>query len=468
MNERLPVEFLERIKEQLGDEYPDFLESYDIKGRRGIRINELKTTANEIREQAPFSMEPVPWVSSGYFIDENDDPAGHPFYKAGLYYIQEPSAMTPADRLDVTPGEKVLDLCAAPGGKATALAVKLKGEGLLVANDASASRCKALLHNLELFGAGNIVVTNEQPFKLEKKFPEFFDKILVDAPCSGEGMFRKEPEVIGSWTPERVEYFSSLQKSIVKSAVAMLKDGGMMLYSTCTFSKEENEGTVSYILDEFPEMKLIDIRQYDGFAPGKPEWGNGNPDIRKTVRIWPHKMEGAGHYLALFKKEGSALSKEELTPKKDRKKNVSDKYNNTFNKEERDVMDGFLELLNCEMDKSMLENRGGKVYMMPFDRSIASGIKFLRCGLYMGELKKKRFEPSQALALWTGAANFKNSLDIDVNDDRVSRYFNGETTFVKEDEDCENGTILIKISGKPVGFGKKVNGMIKNKYVFLR
>jgi NOL1/NOP2/sun family putative RNA methylase len=285
MNEKLPVEFLERMKEQLGDEYPDFLNSYNIKGRRGIRINELKTTAKEIKEQAPFSMEPVPWVSSGYFIDENDDPAGHPFYRAGLYYIQEPSAMTPADRLDIIPGEKVLDLCAAPGGKATALAVKLKGEGLLVANDASASRCRALLHNLELFGAGNIIVTNEQPAKLEKKFPEFFDKILVDAPCSGEGMFRKEPEVIGSWTPERVEYFSALQKSILKSAVKMLKPGGMMMYSTCTFSKEENEGSVSFVLDEFPDMQLMEIKSYEGFSKGRPEWGNKNLDISKTVRI---------------------------------------------------------------------------------------------------------------------------------------------------------------------------------------
>lgn len=467
MDFKLPEAFLENVKEQLGEEFPQFLESYEIKGRRGIRINSLKTTKEKIKEQAPFHMEPVPWVENGFFIDQEDDPAGHPFYRAGLYYIQEPSAMTPADRLEIKPGEKVLDLCAAPGGKATALAAKLKGEGLLVANDASASRCKALLHNLELFGAGNIVVTNELPQRLEKKFPEYFDKILVDAPCSGEGMFRKEPEVIGSWSPERVEFFAKQQREILSSAIGMLKPGGLLLYSTCTFSKKENEGSISFALEQFPEMDLLEVKGYEGFSKGVPLWGNGEERLSKCVRIWPHKMDGAGHFLALMKKSGEAEREKREKVKKKAKRQEG--YNKGFSKEEQSVMDDFLKLLGSNIKKEDLENRGGKVYMMPFEKEIAQGIKFLRCGLYMGELKKKRFEPSQSLALWEGVRNFAHCLNLEVEDPRIESYMRGENLQLTEQEaGTENGFYLVKISGYPLGFGKKVGEILKNKYVLLR
>lgn len=472
MKFELPEVFLERIREQLGDEYPEFLKSYEKKGRRGIRINKLKTTEEYITRQAPFNMEPVPWVKNGFFIDEQDDPAGHPFYRAGLYYIQEPSAMTPADRLDIEKGDRVLDLCAAPGGKATALADKLQGTGLLVANDASNSRCRALLHNLELFGADNITVTNELPGTLEKIFPEYFDKILVDAPCSGEGMFRKEPEVIGTWTPERVGYFATLQKGIVDSAAAMLKPGGMMLYSTCTFSKEENEGTISYLLENHPDMKLMPIEDYEGFSKGVPEWGNNDPELEKTVRIWPHKMEGAGHFLALLKKDGSAAAIEEAAVpkrKKDKRKPKDRSYNNSFNKEEREIMDAFFGSFVEKIDKSCFENRSGKVYYMPFGTHEVPKLRFIRCGLYMGELKKKRFEASQALALWYRAGAFENHIDLEPFDERVKAYLRGENIQLTEDEKMmANGPVLVRINGYPIGFSKKINNILKNKYLWLK
>ncbi len=469
MKFELPKAFLERINEQLKDEYQDFLDSYNEKGRRGIRINKLKTTAQEIIKQAPFHMEPVPWVENGFFVDEKDDPAGSPFYRAGLYYIQEPSAMTPADRLEIIPGDRVLDLCAAPGGKATALAAKLEGKGILVANDASKSRCRALLHNLELFGADNIIVTNELPGTLSEVFPEYFDKILVDAPCSGEGMFRKEPEVIGTWTPSRVEHFAAVQRDIIDNAVSMLKPGGMMLYSTCTFSKDENEGSISYLLEKHPEMSLCDMKWYDGFESGNPDWGNNNEELSKTVRIWPHKMEGAGHYLALLKKDSNGNQAETKKSKKSKKKTKANSYNQSFNKEERQIMDDFFSDFDGEIDRSSFENRQGKVYYMPFGVEEVPRLRFIRCGLYMGELKKKRFEASQALALWYRASEFKNHIDLNVDDERIRAYLNGENISLTDDEQkIPNGPIFVRISGYPVGFAKKINNILKNKYLWLK
>ena len=302
MRLELPEEFASRMKEMLGEEYDAFLESYQLPRSYGLRVNTGKITGEALREQAPFALRQIPWVKEGYFYGEGDIPARHPYYAAGLYYLQEPSAMTPASRLPVEPGERVLDLCAAPGGKATALGAALGGQGLLVANDISNSRARALLRNLELFGISNAFVTSETPAKLAEVFPGFFDKILVDAPCSGEGMFRKDPAVMKTWEAGRPEYFAGLQREIVRQAVRMLRPGGKMLYSTCTFSREENEGTISWLLKEFPEMELLPMEGYEGFDGGRPQWGDGNSALTRCVRIWPHKMDGEGHFLALLEK----------------------------------------------------------------------------------------------------------------------------------------------------------------------
>jgi NOL1/NOP2/sun family putative RNA methylase len=484
MKNKLPQDFLDRIKGQLTDEYSEFLASYDKEPKKGIRINTLKTDPDEMKKRAPFKMEPVPWVKNGYFVDEKDDPAGHPFYRAGLYYIQEPSAMTPADRLDVIPGDRVLDLCAAPGGKATALAAKLSGEGLLVANDASASRCRALVHNLELFGARNIIVTNELPQNLEKKFPAFFDKIMVDAPCSGEGMFRKEPAVIDTWSSQRVEFFAKQQRGILKSAAAMLKDGGLMLYSTCTFSPQENEGSVSFVLEECPELELLEIEPYSGFSHGMPESGNGDEGLKKTVRIWPHKMDGEGHFMALFRKGRDTCAPEaeqEFYPgpkagnrkkKKPGKKHKGgvNGFNMTFSAEEKKIMDGFLEGAGDGIDRSRLENKNGKVYLMPELPDDFPNLKILRAGLYMGELKKNRFEPSQSFAVSVYGNGFKNSFSMDETDPRLFAYFKGESIKLSDEEEAllRDGMILIKVRDFAVGFGKKTKEVIRSRYLQLK
>ena len=245
---QLPQDFLKRMEQMLGQEYGEFLRTYEEPRRFGLRVNTLKISVDDFVKLAPFHLTPIPWTDDGFYYEREDDPARHPFYFAGLYYLQEPSAMTPASVLPVVPGEYVLDLCAAPGGKATALAAKLQGEGLLVANDISASRARALLKNIEVFGVKNSFVTNAVPAKLAASFGEAFDKILVDAPCSGEGMFRKDIANAKAWSLDKVEACAKLQREITGQAVQMLRPGGLMLYSTCTFAVEENEGTILHLL----------------------------------------------------------------------------------------------------------------------------------------------------------------------------------------------------------------------------
>ena len=476
MRHKLPEAFLARMRDQLEGEYEDFIKTYDAYPRRGIRVNTLKISADDAEKRAPFNMEPVPWVKNGFFISKEDDPAGHPFYRAGLYYIQEPSAMTPADRLPIDVGDKVLDLCAAPGGKATALAAKLNGTGMLVANDASASRCRALLHNLELSGAANIMVTNEIPQNLEKKFPNFFDKIMVDAPCSGEGMFRKEPEVADSWSKERVDFFAKQQKGILKSAAGMLKDGGLLMYSTCTFSPDEDEKSVEYLLNECSDMEIIDMDGYDGFAHGDRKYASIDK-IEKAVRIWPHKMHGEGHFLALFRKKSNsnfesapAVCDKRKNKRNDKKKRgAANLLNSSFSKDERKIFEEFLKSLSERFKSYTYENKSGKVYMMPFDLNNIPQMRFLRCGMYMGELKKNRFEPSQALALNLKGGEFANEISFKENDERLYDYFDGAQIRLNDTEtEKQNGIILIKVCDFPVGFGKKTGEIIKSRYVRLK
>ena len=302
--EILPQAFLSRMREMLGDEYEEFLESYQKPRTYGLRVNTSKITCEEFEKLVPFPVTRIPWTENGYFYSEDVRPSRCPMYQAGLYYLQEPSAMTPAACLPVNPGESVLDLCAAPGGKATALGAALKGQGLLIANDISTSRARALLRNLELFGISNSFVTNETPARLAEQFPEFFHKILLDAPCSGEGMFRKEEALAKDWTPEKSHELARIQKELILQSADMLRPGGLLLYSTCTFAPEEDEGTISYLLEQREDMELLELPAYEGFSPGVPEWGNGNKDLRKCVRIFPHKMNGEGHFLALLKKQG--------------------------------------------------------------------------------------------------------------------------------------------------------------------
>ena len=462
----LPQSFLDSMKEILGEDYEAFLAGFDGQRQYGLRVNTLKMNLEEFERIAPFHLKKVPWISNGYFYEAEDVPAKHPFYSAGLYYLQEPSAMTPASRLKVQPGERVLDLCAAPGGKATELGAALQGEGLLVANDINTARARALLRNLELFGISNSFVTNEPPHVLAERFPEFFHKIMVDAPCSGEGMFRKNPAVVDSWQEKGPEYFSKLQREIIVQAADMLLPGGMMFYSTCTFSPLENEKTITHLLKERSDMEVIPMEDYEGFAEGLTSYRGEvfDESCRLCRRIWPHKMSGEGHFMALLHKKNGVQQQVQQTVSQS---SIWWEKCKGLNKEQKAAAEDFFSHVNIAYDEKRIDVRGDNLYYLPAPKYDGRGLHFLRDGLFMGEFKKKRFEPSQPFALALHAQDFDQVLDFPADDERLSRYLRGETLDVSDllaGEKKRKGWQLVMVAGHPLGFGKLVNNNLKNKY----
>ena len=462
----LPQSFLDSMKEILGEDYEAFLAGFDGQRQYGLRVNTLKMNLEEFERIAPFHLKKVPWISNGYFYEAEDAPAKHPFYSAGLYYLQEPSAMTPASRLKVQPGERVLDLCAAPGGKATELGAALQGEGLLVANDINTARARALLRNLELFGISNSFVTNEPPHVLAERFPEFFHKIMVDAPCSGEGMFRKNPAVVDSWQEKGPEYFSKLQREIIVQAADMLLPGGMMFYSTCTFSPLENEKTITHLLKERPDMEVIPMEDYEGFAEGLTSYRGEvfDESCKLCRRIWPHKMSGEGHFMALLHKKSGTQQQVQQTVSQS---SIWWEKCKGLNKEQKAAAEDFFSHVNIAYDGKRIDVRGDNLYYLPAPNYDGRGLHFLRNGLFMGEFKKKRFEPSQPFALALHAQDFDQVLDFPADDERLSRYLRGETFDVSDliaGEKKRKGWQLVMVAGHPLGFGKLVNNNLKNKY----
>ena len=446
----LPEQFQEAMKQLLGtQEYPAFLASYDRPVRAGIRVNTLKCNIAEFMENAPFHLEAIPWIENGFYYDEADAPSHHPWYYAGMFYLQEPSAMTPASLLPVEKGDLVLDLCAAPGGKATELGARLKGTGFLLANDISNSRARALLRNLERFGIGNMAVCSESPETLLKFFPETFDKILIDAPCSGEGMFHKEPQMTRFWEEHGPAYYSAIQKKLILQAADMLKPGGMLLFSTCTFAPEENEGTVAWLLENRPEFSLCDVKRYEKFAPGLAPF-------EKAVRIYPQRMDGEGHFAVLFRKNGQ--KPEKITVKKGRGKEKT-----------AGLPDCALEFLQplltaeCFSGEGTWRLKNDQLYYIVSQPITEKRLRFLRTGLLAGECKKNRFEPSQALAMALKKEEFPLTVSFSASDPRSVRYLKGETVDVPE-MDGKKGWILVCVDDCPMGFGKLDRGRIKNKY----
>lgn len=450
-----PVSFTEKMKMILQDEYDDFLKGYDRTRHYGLRVNRTKLTAEQFERMCTYDLETVPWIDNAFEYDESISPAKHPYYFAGMYYLQEPSAMTPANLLPVEPGDRVLDICAAPGGKATELGAKLNHTGLLVANDISNSRAKALLKNIELFGIPNVLVTSEAPEKLAEKFPVFFDKILIDAPCSGEGMFRKNPGMMKDWETYGPKHYSGLQRSILPHAIRMLKPGGMLLYSTCTFSPEENEGSVKFMLDLDPDLEVVEIEnRYEGFAPGRPELiEDGTEELQRCVRIWPHKMNGEGHFIALLrKKDHGDIPVKKEKPRKEKALPT--------------LLEDFMKDCTYPVNGSDIEIQEDRVYLMPEGIKGIKGLRFLRSGLLLGTLTKDRFEPSQAFAMVLKKEQYQAVIDLSSMDHRVIRYLKGETIDVDDlPLKRQKGWQLVCVDGYPLGWGKLVNGSLRNKYL---
>lgn len=309
MGVQLPTAFVKRMEQLLGEEFEAFMTAYDHTPHAGIRVNTLKIPVEDFKKRSPFELRPIPWCATGFYIPHGTKPGLHPYYHAGLYYVQEPSAMSPVELLNVAQDEAVLDLCAAPGGKSTQIAAKLQGSGVLVTNDISADRTKALAKNVELYGVRNAVVLNESPDRIADAFPHFFDKILIDAPCSGEGMFRKDKDMAKQWETHSVDKCIVMQRDILRVAASMLSAGGRIVYSTCTFAPEENEGMIAEFLEAHPDFDVVPVSSEAGFAPGHPEWmseevASAYPELRGTARLWPHLVEGEGHYIAVLQHQG--------------------------------------------------------------------------------------------------------------------------------------------------------------------
>ncbi len=479
----LPVKFQERMKEQLGAEYEAFLECYQKEARPGLRINTGKISAEHFQNAAPFSLAPVPWTDHGFYYDPADSVTKHPYYYAGLYYIQEPSAMLPASRLPVEPGDLILDLCAAPGGKSTELASRLEGTGFLVSNDASASRAKALVKNLSIWGCSNCCITAEKPDRLLEAFGTCFDKILVDAPCSGEGMFRKDSGLIASWEKRGPAEYAAVQKEILTSAVPMLRPGGMLLYSTCTFSEEEDEEVVEWVLQQFPDLHLEDVEPASGLS-------HGRAPVQKTVRIWPHHAEGEGHFLALFRKEGACGSPDREDAQKaeaasmslsgpamqdlrsarggkrrDRRTDSQSRTGGRTESGDSKEAEAFLQLLPESVRQGKVLRRiEDQCFLLPENVQLPRQLRYLRTGLLIGSCKNGRFEPAQPLAMVLNADSYPNVLDLPASDERITRYLKGETIDLNGKETVSRGWVLICVDGYALGWGKAAGSSIKNKY----
>lgn len=454
-----PSLYEENMKKLLGDEqYEAYLHTFERNYWQGLRVNTAKISVEEYKERCSQELRPVPWCPTGFYLTgETKDFSKHPDYAAGLYYLQEPSAMAPAAILPIEAGDWVLDLCAAPGGKSTALSAKLGRSGVLVSNDISPSRAKALLKNLELQGATQAIVLSEPPYKLSQRFAGKFQKILVDAPCSGEGMFHKEPTIMKNWEQYGNEYYVKLQREILWEAVKMLAPGGMLLYSTCTFAPVEDEKMIEEVLSKHPDLSLLPIIKVGGMEDGHPEWSeSGREDLTMTARFWPHKLEGQGHFAALLQKKGPSAGPSSLNDV-DGRGSFSAKdmelwqswCDESFFRHWREVLpaNGFIQKL------------GEKLYYSPVEQGALAGLRVLRNGILLGELKKDRFEPGQAFAMTLKKGDCQREAELP--EEEAVRYLKGETLR----GDYEDGWTLVMFGGYPLGWAKAVKGQLKNKYL---
>ncbi len=460
---KLPEKFIDEMKDLLKEDYDNYIACLDNPMYHALRVNTLKISVEDFLKISPFELTPVPWCKNAFYYDDAIcKPSKHPYYYAGLYYLQEPSATLPATTLPIEEGDIVLDICAAPGGKSTELAAKLKGTGFLVSNDISASRAKALLKNLEVFGVDNMMICCEAPNTLSKAFPEGFDKILIDAPCSGEGMFRKSYSMVTAWEQNGTEMFAGIQRGILNEVVKMLKPGGMILYSTCTFSQLEDEKSVEYLLDLDENLEIVPFEMAEGFVCGKPEYTESKDESYKyCARLFPHKIKGEGHFTVLLK------------DKREKEDGIKNDYFIKPSKLPEELKD-FLSNINKDMPSRRFEIKKEKVYFIKEACPDTEGLRILRQGLLFGEIKKNRFEPSEALAMSLKKEEFRLTLNLSREDERVLRYLKGETIDITETEATieegfkdkkKEGYILILVDSFPLGFGKLKNGTIKNKYL---
>lgn len=491
---QLPEAFLNNMRQLLGDEINEFVRSFESEERfSGIRVNTLRLAPEKFPETAGGFVElgeKIPWCETGYYYTSGQ-PGRNALYHAGVYYIQEPSAMYPAANVPLKEDARVLDLCAAPGGKSTQLAARMGGRGLLVSNDISEERTKALVKNLQMAGVRNSLVTNETPENLAEKFPEYFDTIVVDAPCSGEGMFRKDEEAIKHWDSYGSARCRAMQDGILEAADRMLKPGGVISYSTCTFEIEENEGAIDAFMNRHPEYILIETPKTGGISGGIQPNETTKRDYSLVARLWPHKVKGEGHFTAFLKKGDDVDQCDEPAEAESRGKNARTKKKDRFKSFRRyesrplEVDDYFETYMTCPVPEGSWFYMGENLYYLPVTPPDIDGLKVAMAGVYTGEIKKGDFKMSHRLALTLKPKDFAYRVELENGCPEIERYLKGETVVLDgegvsvkvygeyvrkealaEERVSEPCCVSVRTNGKSfvLGLGAISSGTIKNLY----
>ncbi len=465
MKHPLPEPFLSKQQALLGAEYPNFIRTYEFPASRGLRVNTLKVETKRFIHEVPFTLCPIPWIEEGFYYSHEDRPGKHPYHAAGVYYIQEPSAMAVVEVLQPQPHERVLDLAAAPGGKATQIAVRMHNTGLLVANEVHPTRTKALSENIERLGITNTIVTNESVSRLADRWPNSFDRIVLDAPCSGEGMFRKDDDARVEWSMDAVQHCSVRQIELLNLAAVLLKPGGRLVYSTCTFAPEENEQVIEQFLHNHPDWNLLPISHSYGWQPGRPEWSTvKSPYLANTARLWPHHVEGEGHFLALLEKGTKDKNVDIDVPQRNA---IVTRAKHNKNDEVLTEAIGYLKqflkdaIEHWEPAWDRLTLFGTHLYQLPYSAPSLDQVKVFRAGLHLGELKKNRFEPSHALALALATNHAKHAIDLRSDQAEVVAYLRGESIPIDSEV---HGWCIVRVDGYALGWGKASQGTLKNHY----
>jgi len=440
----------------LGGESEAFLNSFNQPPSVGLRVNTLKITPEAFLSVSPFPLKPVPWCPEGFVVTSNDHvrPSRHPYYAAGLYYLQDPSAMAAVVLLDPQPGEFVLDLCAAPGGKATHILTRMRNAGLLAANEAVRSRANVLLANMELFGAKPILVINETPKVLVDRWRGTFDRVLVDAPCSGESLFRKNPAACREWSPAVVEGCAARQGMLLAMAADLVREGGRLVYSTCTFAPEENEAVIARFLRTRRDYHLVEPPRLPGFSCGRLDWiapelARGLP-LERCVRLWPHLSIGEGHFVAVLEREGSATHSHFVT------------YAASLPSKVKRVVEMFWnEMFSADvMPDSGWYMIDRTLHWTPVSPTVWAGLRVVRAGWQVGSLSGGQFVPAYALGMALCGSDVRSTFDLGNDMPATVSYLCGEPLQSIGPE----GWVLITYEGYPLGWGKRVRGVIKNHY----
>jgi NOL1/NOP2/sun family putative RNA methylase len=474
----LPVEFKQRMQQLLGAEAEGLFEALLQPAVTGLRVNTLKLSPEEFQKiwglefvvqgseagaksanvltPNSYPLTPIPWCPAGFVIPNDTGAGKHPFHAAGLYYLQEPSAMSVAEALNPRASELILDLAAAPGGKTTHIAALTENKSIVVANEISQGRTKALAENLERVGSTQSVITNEEVAKLTQQWGAIFDRVLLDAPCSGEGMFRKSSKALGMWSERTVLGCAKRQGGLIDDTAKLVKVGGYLVYSTCTFAPEENEGVIGKFLKDHPEFELCNV-PLAGTTHGRPEWVEPklqNTNLQKTIRLFPHQVLGEGHFVAKLQK----TSGENVTMK-----------SAIFNPVTKDMEKQWLEFCRATFSKQpfadmQLTMFGEKLFAVPENVPTLRGIKALRTGVWLGNLEgprqKPRFEPSHSLALALSTQEIGERLELSPNDGKLHRYLQGHEL----ENEGQDGWLVITVAGFPLGWGRRSKGIVKNAY----